>query len=343
MHVNCRDAGPHWTHLSLYPDPGRLLGTRKAGRQGRRGNLLARRSHARPVRLRPALAALSNPHFDHALFPLRTPHTEYLPRYAEVFDALELAALYHDPVPSQRILGWAAQAPPGFRFPVKLWKAAVDPRSPVVPTGRKTRLGEPAPWAERALAHATEALDALAPLRRSGRLGPLVAQFPPRFTADDAHRAFLARLLGRLGDAGPAAVELRHRSWWTPATRHLLEEHGVALVWSTYDGAETPPWATAMFGYVRLTGTARPRRGRPVHVRDRTEALLSLRAALADEPWDEAYLVVTNGFEGNAVDSLPTALAAVGLVEQAVRCRRAPGRPLFPEPPAGKPFMTGAG
>src|SRR5438874_1836064 len=70
----------------------------------------------------------------------------------------------------------------------------------------------------------------LEPLAESGKLGGLVAQFPPSFKADESTMSHLEHLIRRLRDY-PLAVELRHRSWTdSPQARNLLEEYGVAWV-----------------------------------------------------------------------------------------------------------------
>lgn len=277
------------------------------------------------MHLRFGLAALSNKHFDNTLFPLRTPHREYLSRYASLFGVLELSQLYHTPVPSRSIRDWVAQAPAGFTFPAKLWKETVAP--------------EDGAWGGEQTAAARRSLDGMTPLRDAGALGPVVAQFPPAFHRDDAHHAWLADLLA-LRPRGEFAVELRHASWWTPETRALLEDHAAPLVWSTHDKAPAPAWITGDLGYVRFTGTAYPRRGRYVTVRDRLDAILEMRARLAAEPWDECFVIVTNPFEGNAVDSLPRIAAALGEEALAKRCTRGPGEVLFPTPVGQTAFLT---
>jgi uncharacterized protein YecE (DUF72 family) len=67
------------------------------------------------------------------------------------------------------------------------------------------------------LAHPTEAdLDefrrGIEPLASTGKLGVLLAQFPPSFKNDALARDYLAGLLGAFADHR-IAVELRHRSW----------------------------------------------------------------------------------------------------------------------------------
>ena len=50
------------------------------------------------------------------------------------------------------------------------------------------------------------------PLARAGKLGALLAQFPPSFKQSPESQAYLDALLARFHDY-PVAVELRHRSW----------------------------------------------------------------------------------------------------------------------------------
>lgn len=262
------------------------------------------------MRLRFGLAALSNRHFEHMLFPIGTRHDAYLPRYAEVFDHLELAVLYHQPM-DERVRGWLEQAPPGFTFSAKLTKDAVRPESGVTDPGAALR-----------------PLQDLEPARAAGGLGHVVLQFPASFEQTPENLAGLEDLLD-VGAPGTFAVELRHPSWWTPSTRALLEGAHAPLVWGTMPKAKTPDWVTADAGYVRFVGTHHNTRGRHIKVEDRLEDVLEMRARLAKEPWDACTLIVTNTFEGNALDSLPRICAALGDEALARQVTRRPGRPLF--------------
>jgi uncharacterized protein YecE (DUF72 family) len=87
-----------------------------------------------------------------------------------------------------------------------------------------------------ALAHPNDAdLDqfrrGIEPLASSGRLGALLAQFPPSFKDDAASRDYLAGLV-RAFAGYPVAVELRHRSWSDSIgeTLALLNTFGAAWV-----------------------------------------------------------------------------------------------------------------
>jgi uncharacterized protein YecE (DUF72 family) len=69
------------------------------------------------------------------------------------------------------------------------------------------------------------------PLASSGRLGPVLAQFPASFKDTPASRDYLTQLLRAFSDY-PVAVELRHKSWSDAFgdTISLLNSFGAALV-----------------------------------------------------------------------------------------------------------------
>lgn len=292
------------------------------------------RRHPPFVRVRLALGALSNKHFDNSLFPLRTPHDEYLPRYAEALDALELAELYHAPDLSDRVQGWLDQAPRGFAFLPKLWKHAVNPQEKE----------QDLPWGDDALDAARESLEGMRPILDSDHVGPVIAQFPPRFTHTDDHLTWLDDMLD-MEPSGTFAVEFRDPSWGDDAVRDFLIDRRTPLVWSTHPKAPDVDWATGDVGVVRLAGTHYPdakTRGRPVQVADRLEDILALRAKLAQAPWKECFVSVLNPFEGNAVDSIPRVAAGLVDMELGRRLTRRPGEALFKDPPGG-PKQSGLG
>jgi uncharacterized protein YecE (DUF72 family) len=69
------------------------------------------------------------------------------------------------------------------------------------------------------------------PLATQGKLGALLAQFPPSFKDSPASRAYLEQLV-RAFSGYPIAVELRHKSWSDAVgeTLSLLNELGAAFV-----------------------------------------------------------------------------------------------------------------
>ncbi|HLF16802.1 MAG TPA: DUF72 domain-containing protein [Candidatus Thermoplasmatota archaeon] len=261
------------------------------------------------MRLRFGLAAWSNSHFDHALYPLRTLHAEHLPCYASLFGCAEAVVLHHKFPDAAELAAWVENTRKGFTFLPKMHKEA-------------THGSGGAQVAERWL-------EGLTPLRDAGRLGPVLLQFPP--SLGPASGWDLVQSLLGLAGAGTFAVEVRNTSWFTPAFERMLEEHEAPLVWSTWPTAFAPPWATGEVGYVRFTGKHLHVRGRHVTVADRLDDILEVRKRLQQVSWKECFVLVTNPFEGNAVDSLPRIAAALGETELAQRFTREPGQPLFPD------------
>lgn len=299
------------------------------------------------MRLRFGLAAWSNAHFEHTLYPLRTLHAEYLPRYSSVFDCVEADVLHHQAAEEGTLKEWIEQTPKGFLFLPKLHKDATH-GPPMRGGGRvgnryawlKPQIAKE-PAAEKAQADVDaqktkEFLASVDPLREGGRLGPILVQFAPALERIHGWE----RLLAILGSApkGTFAVEFRHTSWFVPAVENLLEDFHAPLVWGTYPKAFAPPWRTAERGYVRFTGKHMHKRGRHVTVADRLGDVMEMRKRLAGDAaqtWKECFVIVTNPFEGNAVDSLPRIVAAIGDEKLAKRVARPPAGHLFPDAAPG--------
>jgi uncharacterized protein YecE (DUF72 family) len=100
--------------------------------------------------------------------------------------------------------------------------------------------------------------NSIEPLAARGKLGPLLAQFPPSFTNDAFNRNILQAIFGAFRDY-KLAVELRHNTWSDdPKTAVLLRESKAAWVqidepqFSCSVEAELP--ITADFAYFRFHG-----------------------------------------------------------------------------------------
>src|SRR5262249_51555593 len=72
------------------------------------------------------------------------------------------------------------------------------------------------------------------PLASNGRLGALLAQFPPSFKDDQASRDYLAGLLSSFADY-QVAVELRHKSWSDRIGDTLTLLNGFNAAWVQID------------------------------------------------------------------------------------------------------------
>ena len=238
--------------------------------------------------------------------------------YAEHFDTVEVNTTFYGQPRPEVAADWVRRTPPGFLFSFKLYQKFTHPRM-----FREAAL-KSAPGAGGSL------LDWLATVTRSdiddfrrgidpvvssGKLGALLAQFPPSFKADTASREYLDRLLRAFVEY-PIAVELRHRSWSDAFedTLQLLNAHGAA--WAQID---EPKFKFSIrqnalpnvkgFYYMRLHGRNAAQWWRHEHRDDRYNYLYSaseLRefsdiAGAARELVKKAYLYTNNHFSSKSV------------------------------------------
>lgn len=193
--------------------------------------------------------------------------------YAEHFDTVEVDSTYYA-LPSERNATlWAQRTPDSFRFNIKAF--ALLTGHPAETRAFPTVLKELLPPESRREARVShppmEVLDlcfemfrtALQPLRDAGKLGCILFQFPPWFTALPKNEAYID-LCGRRLPEDHLAIEFRHASWFdgrTSRTLDFLRQQHLALVCIDAPPAPSiarPPWtATAEVAYVRLHGRNR--------------------------------------------------------------------------------------
>ncbi len=152
--------------------------------------------------------------------------------YAEHFETVEVNSTFYRPPEADLSRRWVRQTPADFEFSIKLHQAFTHPTM----HGRGTGLPSPNPDPAAAVPHPPSTdLDAfragLDPIAAAGRLGMLLAQFPPGFHDTPESRDYLASLLTSLLDYS-VAVELRHRSWSDHGaeTLALLDQFGATWV-----------------------------------------------------------------------------------------------------------------
>jgi uncharacterized protein YecE (DUF72 family) len=156
--------------------------------------------------------------------------------YAEHFDTVEVNSTFYGQPRADLCRGWAERTPAGFEFSIKLYQKFTHPKMYRERVARRLPAEARDADAAAALARPTAAdLDefrrGIDPLASRGKLGALLAQFPPSFKNDEASRHYLEWLLRAFTDYS-VAVELRHRSWSDalPATLGLLNEFRAAWV-----------------------------------------------------------------------------------------------------------------
>lgn len=233
--------------------------------------------------------------------------------YAERFRTVEVNVSFYRPLTVAMTQSWAARTPPGFEFAVKLHQQFTHPGG----LGRE-RSGPTIPVV--GAAEVVGFTDALRPLVEAGRLGPLLAQFPPSFHASSDAEAYLAWLLEALR-GHDVAVEFRHRSWSDRRgdVLPLLDEAHAA--WTLID---EPKFSSSIFqspglareelqqrpwSYVRLHGRNAPDWWDPARPEDRYNYLysddeLTPFAEIAEAAralGRKLYMYTNNHFGGNAV------------------------------------------
>jgi uncharacterized protein YecE (DUF72 family) len=153
--------------------------------------------------------------------------------YAERFDTVEVNSTFYRLPDRDVVAGWAARTPAPFDFSLKLFQKFTHPRMAAAGAGFKPgeAVSEDDTIPKIVQADVDEFRVAIDPIAAAGKLGALLAQFPPSFKHTPRSREYLAWMLAAFRDY-PLAVELRHRSWSDVLghTLELLNEHEAAWV-----------------------------------------------------------------------------------------------------------------
>jgi uncharacterized protein YecE (DUF72 family) len=157
--------------------------------------------------------------------------------YAEHFQTVEVNTTFYGQPRAEVCRSWASRTPSRFEFSLKLYQKFTHPKM------FRTAALERAPGSDGVLldllAQVTQSdIDeyraGIAPLAEAGRLGALLAQFPPSFKDTPASRDYLATLARQFSDY-PLAVELRHRSWSDRIAETLGLLNGLGAAWVQID------------------------------------------------------------------------------------------------------------
>jgi uncharacterized protein YecE (DUF72 family) len=204
-------------------------------------------------------------------YPPGVPARARLPYYAERFSTVEVDSTFYRVPDEKMVQGWADRTPPGFVMHVKAF--GLMTRHPVkpeqlppelregMPVDDRGRIDRP-PREQRALVFRAF-LEALRPLRESGKLGGILFQLPPYVVRRPASFDYLEWARDQL-DGDRMLVEFRHRSWFDEDARdevlRRLEERGMAYVAvdaPKVDAKNVPPTLVAVttgLAYVRFHG-----------------------------------------------------------------------------------------
>ncbi len=227
--------------------------------------------------------------------------------YAERFNTVEVNSTFYGQPRASTTLGWVRRTPDDFDFSIKLYQKFTHP-------GMAAESG--------AVTQADVDLfkGGIDPLAAAGRLGVLLAQFPPSFRRSPEAEAYLGWLLRTFSNYS-LAVELRHHTWSDEfaETLALLNAHRAAWVQTDepkFDSSirqDLRPNGNDLF-YVRLHGRNAAQWWNHEQAEDRYNYLYSPDelAPIAQKARDararvkKVYLYLNNHFSAQAVANATT-------------------------------------
>lgn len=174
----------------------------------------------------------SYPAWKPAFFPEKLPQKKFLEFYSTQLNAVELNATFRRFSSASSLENWISSTTPDFRFAAKAhqmithFRRLKDVEGPV-----------------------RSFLESMEPMRRSGKLGPILFQIPPNLKADTALLQDFVQFLPR---AYQFAFEFRHESWFNDAVFEILKSKNAALCWAESEKITAPHVATADFLYYRF-------------------------------------------------------------------------------------------
>ena len=165
------------------------------------------------------------------VYPEKLPQRLWFQHYATLFDSAEINNTFYRLPPPSTVEKWAAQAPEGFVYALKLGQFG----------SHRMKLKDAVSWLPNHLDRAE---------RLGPSLGPTLVQLPPRWKRNVER---LDEFLTVAPTTMRWAVELREPSWLHDDVFEVLRRHGAALC--IHDLLERHPWErTADWTYVRFHG-----------------------------------------------------------------------------------------
>ena len=240
--------------------------------------------------------------------------------YAEHFDTVEVNSTFYGQPKASVTRSWVERTPNTFEFAVKLYQKFTHPKMYEDVLRRSMQATEGHEAAVRELLEPTTAdLDefrrGIDPIASSGKLGPVLAQFPPSFKNSPEAQHYLSQLLRALSDYS-VAVELRHATWSDSFGETLELLNATNAAWVQIDEPKfrfsiRQNWLPNVKGfyYVRLHGRNAAQWWRHDNAEDRYNYLYAAgeleefteTADAARRLVKKAYLYTNNHFSAKSV------------------------------------------
>lgn len=212
------------------------------------------------------------------VYPSRLAQREWFAYYATQFDTVELNNTFYRLPPPETVDAWAAQAPPGFLYAVKLGAFG----------SHRMKLRDAQSWLPNHLDRAT---------RLGAALGPTLVQLPPRWRCNVER---LDEFLSLAPRTMRWSVELRDPSWLRDDVYEVLHRHGAALC--LHDLLPGLPWIlTTDWTYVRFHGPAALEQKYVGRYGGRRLWRTAARLAPWIDEGNDVYAYFNNDYDGHAV------------------------------------------
>ncbi|MFC1899532.1 DUF72 domain-containing protein [Chloroflexota bacterium] len=141
--------------------------------------------------------------------------------YSQFFNTVEVNSSFYRPPNPAYVDNWIRRVPQDFLFTVKLWQKFTHPKM------YQEATGDIAVISSQDVGIFKRGID---PMVKSGKLGALLAQFPPSFKNDHFNQQIL-QAVGRTFREYRLAVELRHKSWCDDSnTSLMLKDNNITWV-----------------------------------------------------------------------------------------------------------------
>jgi uncharacterized protein YecE (DUF72 family) len=211
------------------------------------------------------------------VYPKGLPARRWLAHYATLFDTVEINTTFYRLAKPEAVRNWVDETPEDFEFSAKASRYMTHMK----------RLTDLPPAMEKFYA-------AIAPLRDSPKLGPVLWQFPANFHRDEDRLADALAILPE----GRHAFEFRHESWFTDDVFQLLRAYDAALAYGDHpERLFVPLQLTASWTFLRFHYGHRGRRGNysETELREWADRVRELRSEV------DVYAYFNNDWEGFAV------------------------------------------
>jgi uncharacterized protein YecE (DUF72 family) len=212
------------------------------------------------------------------VYPKDLPVRRWFEHYTTLFDTVELNNTFYRLPPPETVESWAAQAPPGFLYALKLGQFG----------SHRMKLRDAASWLPNHLDRA---------MRLGPALGPTLVQLPPRWKRN-AER--LDEFLAVAPKTMRWAVELRDPSWVHDDVLSVLRRHDAALC--IHDLVPDHPWElTTDWTYVRFHGPKALEKKYWGRYGARRLTPIAARLQRWLDEGHDVYAYFNNDYEGHAV------------------------------------------